>query len=62
MRDRLPHKDTVSESQIPLEVHPPHPLTSEQTPEETIARLRTLPQRAARLKEILDARRATYSR
>ena len=39
-----------------------HPLTSEGTSEETLERLRTLPERVARLRKIIDASRETYSR
>ena len=39
-----------------------HPLTLENSPEETIKRLRFLPERAAKLREAMRALRETHSR
>jgi len=39
-----------------------HPVTLEHSPEETIERMRSLPERAAKLKEALRALRETHSR
>jgi hypothetical protein len=39
-----------------------HPVTREHSPEETIERMRSLPERAAKLKEVLRALREAHSR
>jgi hypothetical protein len=39
-----------------------HPITLENSPEETIKRMRSLPERASKLREALRARRETRSR
>ena len=39
-----------------------HPITQEHSPQETIERMRSLPERAAKLKETLRALRETHSR
>jgi hypothetical protein len=39
-----------------------HPITSENSPEETIKRMRSLPERANKLREALRALRETNSR
>lgn len=39
-----------------------HPITLENSPEETIERMRSLPERAAQLREMLRARREANSR
>ena len=39
-----------------------HPITLENSPEETIKRMRSLPERAAKLRETLRARREANSR
>lgn len=54
--------NTTGKTNASADVRPPHPLISEQTPEETIARLRSLSERAGRLREKIDASRTTYSR
>ena len=42
--------------------HKQHPLTQENSPEETIRRMRALPERAAKLREALRALREANSR
>jgi hypothetical protein len=42
--------------------YPRHPITMENTPEETIRIMQSLPQRAARIRELIRALRETNSR
>jgi hypothetical protein len=62
MSDQLLREGGSVEAKTSPKLNRPHPLTSEQTPEEIIARLRSFPARAAQLKETLDASRATVWR
>ena len=45
-----------------VQKHPRHPLTMENTPEETIRRMRAFPERAAKLREQIRALRETDTR
>lgn len=42
--------------------YPRHPLTTENTPEETIKRMRAFPERAAKLRELIRALREADAR
>jgi hypothetical protein len=56
-------KEKSSQTEEPPELRDRHrDLTSEATPEETVERLRSLPERARRLRELIDASREAYSR
>lgn len=53
MSERLTGEIDREEEGSPQKKYPRHPITMENTPEETIKRMRGLPERAAKLKETI---------
>ena len=62
MNHRRSHTDELEEQAEGLDDSKPHPLTLEHSSEETIRRMRSLPERAAKLREALGAHREADSR
>lgn len=55
-------EDREEHAPVAQRKYPRHPLTMENTPEETIRRMRVFPERAAKLRELIRALRETDTR